>query len=66
MKPVTNISAFLLALISLGHLLRVIFGWEVAINQTVIPVWPSWVVILLFGFLAFSLWRESGAQRPEA
>jgi hypothetical protein len=64
MKPVTNISAFLLALISLGHLLRLIFAWGITINQTAIPMWPSMVVFLLFGSLAVLLWRESRGERP--
>jgi hypothetical protein len=66
MKPIANISAFLLALISVGHLLRVILAWEITINQIVIPMWPSLVIFLLFGFLGVLLWRESSAQRPEA
>jgi hypothetical protein len=64
MKPVINLSAFLLALISLGHLLRVIFAWGITINRTVIPMWPSVVVFLLFGFLAVSLWREARGEPP--
>ena len=66
MKPITNISAFIFALISLGHLLRVIFAWGITINQAKIPMWPSVVIFLLFGLLAVLLWRESNAQRPEA
>lgn len=59
MKPIANISAFLLGLISLGHLLRVILAWEITINQTLVPMWPSLVIFVIFGVLAVLLWRES-------
>ncbi len=52
MKPFTSISVFFLALIAFGHLLRVLTGWEIIINATVIPMWPSVLVFLVFGGLA--------------
>ncbi len=59
MKPFTSISVFFLALIAFGHLLRVLTGWEIIINATVIPMWPSVLVFLVFGGLAVLLWREA-------
>ena len=59
MKPATTIGVFLLALIAFGHLLRVLLGWDVIINDTVIPIWPSVLVIIVFGTLAVLIYRES-------
>jgi hypothetical protein len=59
MKPFTAISAVLLALIAVGHLLRVLVGWELVIVATVIPMWPSVLVFLAFGGVAIMLWREA-------
>jgi hypothetical protein len=59
MKPFTMIAAVFLALIAFGHLLRVILGWEIVINAVVIPVWPSVLVFLFFGWLAVGLWKEA-------
>ncbi|MCK5412461.1 MAG: hypothetical protein V3W35_09000 [Gemmatimonadota bacterium] len=59
MKPFTSLSVFLLALIAFGHLLRVLTRWEIIINATVIPMWPSVLVFLVFGGLAVMLWREA-------
>ena len=59
MKPFTSISVFLLALIAFGHLLRVLTGWEILINATIIPMWSSVLVFLVFGGLAIMLWREA-------
>lgn len=59
MKPATTVGAFLLALIAFGHLLRALFGWGVIINDTVIPMWPSLLVTVVFGALAVLICRES-------
>lgn len=59
MKPATTVGVFLIALIATGHLLRVMFGWGVVINDKAIPVWPSILVFMVFGALSVMIWRES-------
>jgi hypothetical protein len=63
-KPFTALSIIILALIALGHFLRIIFQWEAVINGTSIPVWISAVPASFFGGLAFMLWRESRRDEP--
>ena len=58
MKPFTTIAAFLVGLISVGHLLRLLFGWGLVIDGKVIPMWPSVVVLLFFSLVAVMVWRE--------
>lgn len=65
MKPFTAIATAILAFVALGHLLRLVFGWSFVVHETVVPMWPSVVVILVFGFVAFMLWRERGGKRSE-
>ena len=65
MKPVTTIAAALLGLIALLHLLRLVFGWGLVINDIIVPMWPSVVVLLVFTFVAAMLWREREGERPE-
>ena len=60
MKPATSFGVFLLGLIAIGHLLRVLFGWGVVIDDKIIPMWPSIVVTIAFGALSVMIWRESG------
>jgi hypothetical protein len=55
----TQITVVLLALIAFGHLLRVLFGWSLVTQGVLIPMWPSVLVVLLFGGLAVMLWREA-------
>ena len=59
MKPFTSVSVFLLALIAFGHLLRVLAGWELVIGATIMPMWLSVPVFLVFGGVAIMLWREA-------
>ena len=65
MKPITTVAAVLLGLVALVHLLRLVFGWGLVINETFVPMWLSVVVILVFAFVAAMLWRERGGERPE-
>lgn len=59
MKPATAIGTFLLALIAFGHLLRVLLGWSLVIDDRIIPMWPSVLVFLVFGALPVMIYRET-------
>jgi hypothetical protein len=59
MKPFTIITTIFLSIMSLVHILRLIYQWEVVINGIQIPVWFSAVGAILAGGLAYMLWRES-------
>ena len=59
MKPFTIMSVAILSFIALGHLLRMLFGWEAIINSVHIPLWASAIAIVFFAGLACMLWRES-------
>jgi hypothetical protein len=62
-KPFATLSIIVLALIALGHVLRMVFRWEAVVNGTSIPVWISAVPALFLGGLAFMLWRESRGDK---
>lgn len=49
-KTYAMVSAALFALFAFVHLLRLIFGWHVAINDHAVPMWVS-VICLLIGVL---------------
>ena len=61
-KTYELIAGLLFSLIAFGHLLRVIFGWEAIFNGQVVPMWPSWVAVLIGGFLGFQGLRLSRSQ----
>lgn len=62
MKPYTLIAVVLLALIAFGHILRVLLGWSIIAEGVVIPMWPSVLVVILFGGLAAMVWREASER----
>jgi hypothetical protein len=58
-KPVTHMASVLLAAVSLAHLLRMVFGTQVTVADTVIPMWVSGVGFVVAGGVALMLWREA-------
>lgn len=59
MKPFTTAAVFVFSIVSLLHLLRLLFGWEIIIDGMVVPVWLSVPGFLIAAGLAFMLRRES-------
>ncbi|HEU5181446.1 MAG TPA: hypothetical protein VFW45_11680 [Candidatus Polarisedimenticolia bacterium] len=61
-KPVV-VASILLGVVSLAHLLRVVFQVQVTVADRVIPMWVSWVAFLVSGGMAVVLWREAHNHR---
>jgi len=59
MKSVTRIVVLLLAAISIQHLLRLIFRWEVIVNGIAIKLWLSIFGCIVPAVLAVLLWLEN-------
>lgn len=62
MKPASTVTSLLLGVIALGHLMRIVMGSAVTINERIIPMWPSFVTVVVMGTLAVLVWRE--ARQP--
>jgi hypothetical protein len=60
MKPFTTIAALLLALIAVAHILRMILGWEITLDGTIVPAWVSLPGFIIPALLSVMLWREMG------
>jgi len=58
-KPFTMVAILVFALVSLLHLLRLVFGWEATINNAAVPMWASVLALVITGGLAAGLWWES-------
>jgi len=55
MKVVAGISALVFAIIAIVHVLRLIYGWQIIINGTVVPMWVSIPGAVIPGLLAIAL-----------
>ena len=58
-KPFTTIAVGIFVLVALVHVLRLVFGWEVTIQGSIVPMWVSVVGVVFAGGLAFMVWLES-------
>lgn len=59
MKPFTTIAVVFFALIAMGHLLRLFFGWKFTVDDVIVPLWASWLALVITAGLALMLWREA-------
>ena len=41
------------ALVALGHVLRIYFGWPAVIAGWSVPMWLSWIAVIVAGGLAY-------------
>lgn len=47
------VTAMVFAVVGLLHLLRIILGWEAIIGGWTVPMWLSWVAMVVTGVLAY-------------
>jgi hypothetical protein len=59
MKPSVIVVTIFLAIVSLVHLLRLIFQWKVMVNTFEMPLWASAIACLVTAVLAIWLWQEN-------
>lgn len=61
MKQSVFLATLLLALLALGHLLRVVYQFPLIVGSVDIPMWVSILAVFIAGGLALWLWKERGA-----
>jgi hypothetical protein len=61
MKFSTVFAIVLFILIAVGHLLRLMFRWDIAIAGYSVPMWPS-VAAFIIAFLAAALLWSDGRR----
>ncbi len=57
-KPFTMITVLVLALLALGHVLRLAFALEVVVGGMTVPLVASIPVAIIAAGLALMVWRE--------
>ena len=55
-----TITAVLFLAVALLHLLRIIFGWPAQIGGLSIPIWASWLALVVTVALAYFGFRQNG------
>ena len=65
-KQAHTLTATLFTIISVLHLTRVAKGWDAVIAGWQVPMWVSWVAIVVAGYLAYHFWYvASGRKNPK-
>ena len=59
------IAAAVFTLVALGHAIRLLFRWQVTVGKIVVPVWISWVGLIIAGYLAYEGFKLSRRIRSE-
>jgi len=59
MRPFTTLAIVIFTIVAVVHLFRILMAWEVIIQGAVVPMWASYLGLIIAGGLAFMLWRES-------
>lgn len=63
MKPFTTIAILIFSFIACAQLLRFLFRVEVIASGITIPTWPSAFAAVIFGVMAYMLWRENRPKK---
>ena len=58
-KTFTLTAGVVFSIITGLHVLRLLFRWEAVIGGWDVPLWVSWVALLLSGYLAYSAFKLS-------
>jgi len=58
----TLVAAVIFAAIAVLHAIRIFYGWEAVIGGWAVPMWFSWVALVVSGYLAWNGWQL--AQKP--
>jgi hypothetical protein len=58
-KTYNTITAVVFLIVALLHLLRIIFGWSAEIGGVTIPMWVSWLALLVSAALAYFGFRQN-------
>lgn len=53
-ETLLGLNAVVFALVALLHLVRVALGWPASVNARDVPMWASWLGLVLAGALAWS------------
>jgi len=63
-KPFTWIAATIFALMAVAHIIRLFTNFQIIVGSHSIPMWVSYVAILITALLSWMLCREARGAAP--
>jgi len=58
-KPFTLIAALIFLVVAVLHVIRLVKHFHVVLGNHMIPMWVSWLGVIIPLILVWGLWRES-------
>jgi len=52
-KTFVLLAGVVFAIVALAHLLRIFMGWPIVIDAWTVPMWLSWIALVIAGVLGF-------------
>jgi cytochrome c biogenesis protein CcdA len=59
-KSYCTLAAAVFALIALLQLTRAVLGWPITVSGHVVPLWASWIAVVVAAVLSAIGWRAAG------
>jgi len=56
-KAFSLIAGVVFGLIALGHVLRIVFNLSFVVQDISVPMWASWIAVVILGSLAYQGFR---------
>lgn len=49
-----RLAGFIFLIVALLHLMRIAFGWNLIVGNVAVPLWLSWLGVVIAGYLSYS------------
>jgi hypothetical protein len=51
------VTAIVFAALAVLHILKLVYDWNMQLGNVVVPVWASWVCLVITGYLSYAALR---------
>ncbi len=58
-KTFLSLTGIIFLVIAVSHLLRVVLGWHAIVAGWAVPMWFSYIGVVVAGYLAFQAFNQS-------
>lgn len=58
-KPFTWLAAAIFAVMAVVHIIRLFTGFQIVVGSHVIPMWVTYIAVIVTAFLSWMLCREA-------
>ena len=52
-KTFSTLAAAIFAVVAVLHLVRILIGWSIVVDGWTVPMWVSWVGLIIAGALSY-------------